>query len=474
MGAIAAFLSASEPDPERAVAAMLDVVPHRGSRRQILLHGRCALSCIDSDDLPEAALGTFDGIAVAFTGALDNADALVGELVGLGGRPPDLTAPSLIAAGFRAFGADLPAHLRGVFSVALSDGQSVHCFRDQIGHRPLFWRSDGRGFFAATEAKQVVAGAGIPKEPDLDVVERIVFRNYDDETPAALRGVRRLPKATLLSADDEGVRLRTYWHPERLLESARLSRDDIKARFDQLMDQAVSRSLTGRDVISLSGGIDSPALAAYAAPRHAERFGRPLHALTVVYPKYPSVDERRYVEPLAASLGMPVHFYEQEVNALADLGRWVALADTPYPAASLAHYAEDYERARNLGFRRVLTGEHAEYVIAMQWFLLDHYLTHGRWQAARRELRARRARGWSWFSLARLVMRSLAPDPVMSLRNSFGSRRASTVPAWIDRRRVARERTVSVRARWSRIQLTGFIGPGISLEAEEVCQAVSG
>jgi asparagine synthetase B (glutamine-hydrolysing) len=253
-----------------------------------------------------------------------------------------------------------------------------------------------------------------------------------------------------------------------------MSSGEIKARFDELMDQAVSRSLTGRDVVSLSGGIDSPALAAYAAPRHAERFGRPLHALTVVYPKHPSVDERRYVEPLAASLGMPVHFYEQEVNALADLGRWVALADTPYPAASLAHYAEDYERARNLGFRRVLTGEHAEYVIAMHWFLLDHYLTHGRWQAARRELRARRARGWSWFSLARLLMRSLAPDPVMSLRHSFGARRASTVPAWIDRRRVAKDKTASVRARWSRIQLTGFIGPGISLEAEEVCQAVSG
>jgi asparagine synthase (glutamine-hydrolysing) len=475
MGAIAAFLSASAADPERALAAMMDVVPHRGTRRHTLIHGSCALACVDSEDLPDAALGAFDGIAVAFAGSLDNADELAREIGRIGvGLPPDLTPSSLLAAGFRAFRADLPARLRGVFSAAITDGRSVHCFRDHIGYRPLFWRADAHGFFAASEAKQVVAGAGIPKEPDLEVVERIVFRDYDDETPAALIGVRRLPKSTVITASDDGVRLRKYWHPERLLETARLSRDDIRARFDELMDQAVSRTLTGRDVISLSGGIDSPAVAAYGAPRHAERFGRPLPAMTVVYPKYPSVDERRYVEPVAAALGMPVHFYEQEANALADLDRWVALADTPYPAASLAHYAEDYGRARNLGFRRVLTGEHAEYVVAMQWLLLDHYLTHGRWQAARRELRTRRARGWSWFSLTRLVMRSLAPDPVMRLRHSFGARRASTVPAWIDRRRVARNKSASVRGRWSRIQLTGFIGPGIALEAEEVCQAVSG
>jgi asparagine synthase (glutamine-hydrolysing) len=453
---------------------MLDVVPHRGDRRQTLLHGRCALSCVISDDMPETAIGEIDGIAVAFVGGLDNANDLAMELGRRNAGPSVAGLPALLAAGFREFDLELPERLRGAFAVAISDGQRVHCFRDHIGHRPLFYRTDGRGFFAATEAKQIVAGAGIVKEPDPEVVERIVFRNYDDQTPAALRGVRRLPKSTVISADGEGVRLHRYWKPEQLLETARLTEDDVKTRFEELMGQATSRSLTGRDAISLSGGIDSPALAAFAAPLHLERFGRPLHALTVVYPDYPSVDERRYVEPLAAQLGMPLHLYEQKSNALADLARWVALADSPYPAASLAHYAEDYGRVRELGIRRLLTGEHAEYVIAMQLFLLSHYLTRGRWAPARRELAARRARGWSWFSLVRLVLRSIAPDPVMNARHALGRHRALTVPPWIDRRRVARDKSVSVRERWRRVQLTGFIGPGISLEAEEVCQAVTG
>jgi asparagine synthase (glutamine-hydrolysing) len=474
MGAIAIFLSPAAAVVPDVAVPMMEVVPHRGDRRETLVHGRCVLSCVSWDDQPDTAVGQFDGFAVVFVGDLDNADDLALELERRSRRPPVSGLPALLAAGFREFGVDLPARLRGVFAGAISDGNRVHCFRDHIGHRPLFYRSDGRGFFAASEAKQVVAGAGIDKEPDLDVVERIVFRNYDDDTPASLRGVRRLPKSTLISADGEQVRLHRYWKPERLLETAKLSADDIRTRFEELMGQATSRSLTGRDAISLSGGIDSPALAAFAAPLHLERFGRPLHALTVIYPDHPSVDERRYVEPLAARLGMPLHLYEQKSNALADLARWVALADSPYPAASLAHYAEDYGRVRELGFRRLLTGEHAEYVIAMQLFLLSHYLTRGRWAPARRELAARRARGWSWFSLVRLVLRSIAPDPVMNARHALGRHRALTVPPWIDRRRVARDKSVSVRERWRRVQLTGFIGPGISLEAEEVCQAVTG
>lgn len=474
MGAIAVFLSSNGDAPHDAVTAMSRAVPHRGDRIEVLVLGRCALSCVNDDGVTDAIVGEADGIGTAFAGTIDNRQDLLDDLQ-RGGTPIlDATVPALLAACFRAFGEDMPARIRGVFAGAVTDGERVYCFRDHVGYGPLFYRSDGRGFYAATEAKQVVVGAGIPKEPDLDVVERIFLHNVDDETPCALRGVRRLPKATGITADRNGIRLRRYWQPELLLETARYSADELKARFDQLMDQAVSRCLTGKDVVSLSGGIDSPAVAAFAAPRHLERFGRPLHAQTVVYPKYPSVDERRYVEPLAKQLGMPLHMWEQETNALSDLDRWAALTDTPFRGTSAAQYAEDYGRARDLGFRMVLTGEHAEFVFALQSFLVDHYLTHGRFHAAWRELSARRAKGYSLWSLARFLGRSLAPDTVMSARNALKKPKLSTIPAWVDKRRVADAPAVAVWERWRRLQLAGFIGPGISLEVDEICQAVSG
>jgi hypothetical protein len=48
------------------------------------------------------------------------------------------------------------------------------------------------------------------------------------------------------------------------------------------------------------------------------------------------------------------------------------------------------------------------------------------------------------------------------------------VPDWIDPRRASEEEPVRVSERWRRGQLLAFIGPGIALEAEEVCQAVCG
>ncbi|OGO55223.1 MAG: hypothetical protein A2V85_09615 [Chloroflexi bacterium RBG_16_72_14] len=359
-----------------------------------------------------------------------------------------------------------------MFAGAVSDGETVFAFRDHIGYRSLVYRRDAAGFYAAAEAKQVVAGAGIPRQPDLEVVEHVFYRSADDDTPCALKGVLRLPKMTGITAGDAGTRLRRYWDPASLLETARFGPDELKDRFDALMDQAVSRSLTGRDAISLSGGIDSPAIAAYAAPRHLELAGRPLQAVSVVYPRYPSVDESRYVIPLAEQLGLPLQTYEQEANPLDDLATWTALADTPFPGATLAQYAEDYRRVRGLGMLGLLTGEHAEFVFAIRWFTLGHLLTHGRFGAARRELAQRRAQGMSLLGLARLAGRSVAPHRVMAARHAIGRRWPPTVPRWVNWHRAAQETPVPVRERWRRSQLAGFIGPGVALEAEEVCQVV--
>jgi asparagine synthase (glutamine-hydrolysing) len=479
VGAIAVFLPHDGPAEPGVPRVMAGASPHRGPRIDTLVHGRCALACTNPDDAPDAVIATVDHLAVAFVGSLDNAADLARDLeqvesAAIGDPGLDGSLPALLAAGFRAYGEDMPARLRGVFSGAISDGERVFCFRDHIGYRPLFYRSDSRGFFGASEAKQVVAGAGIPREPDLEVVDGIFFRSISDDTPSALKGVRRLPKATGIIADRDGVRLRRYWDPESLLETAPLPFDELRARFITLMDQAVTRCMTGQDAISLSGGIDSPAIAAFAAPRHLELFGQPLQAMSVVYPKYPSVDESRYVKLLANYYGIPLHTYEQTTNNLAGLARWTALADTPFPGASLAQYEEDYRRVRALGLRTVLTGEHAEFVFAFQWNRLDHYLTHGRFRAARSELAGRRARGQSWLSLLRLIGRSVAPHRVLAARNAMGRRWPVMLPRWIDKAKATEEEPVPVRERWRQSQLAAFIGPGIALEAEEVCQAVIG
>ena len=449
---------------------MAAAAPHRGTDVTVVEVGAAALSLADRP-AADLVIGVRDGLALALTGSWDNADEVARELSSDAGD-----RVSLLADAYRRWGDDVPARMRGVFAAVITDGRRVVAFRDHVGYRPIFYRSERDAFFVASEAKQVLAGSGIGREPDVDVVEAILFRAVEDDTPSALRGVMRLPKASVLTVEPpaEPV-IRRYWHPERLLESARMDDEELQERFEVLFDQAVSRCLSGSDAVALSGGIDSPAVAAYAAPRHAERFGRPLQAISVTFPDHPSVDERRFVEPLAAELNIPLHLFEQHANPIADMRRWVKVTDTPYPGAALAQYEEDYLRARSLGIGTVLTGEHAEYVFALQWYTLDHFLTHRRWGPALRQLRERRRGGASMVALARLIARSVASDRFMELRNSLDrGRRRPTIPAWVDHGRVAPGPGRAASARWRGSQLTGFIGPGISLEAEEVCQAVCG
>ena len=315
MGAIAAYVSGAAEPALREVEAMSAAVPHRGAHVQTLVHGRCALGCTTNGTVRDATLAAGRDAAAAFVGKLDNAADLQRDLVGRGLVTAGSSHAALVAAAFVAYGKDFPNRLRGVFAGVVTDGTRAYAFRDQLGYGTLFYRADGRDFYAATEAKQVVAGAGIKREPDLDVVERIFFNSYDDDTPCALRGVRRLPKSHSVEAGPAGIRLRRYWDPEPLLETARMSDEEMAERFAELMDQAVSRCLTGADVISLSGGIDSPAVAAFAAPRHLELSGQPLTALSAVYPKYPSVDERPYIELLATHFQIPLHTFEQQATS---------------------------------------------------------------------------------------------------------------------------------------------------------------
>jgi asparagine synthase (glutamine-hydrolysing) len=474
LGAIAGYLGDSA-DPRAVLDAMLAAAPHRGPRTTVLSVGQCFLAARWSDAIPDAAVGVSSGVGIAFVGTLDNQKELAHELSrsrsSAGPTQPD-DLVNVLADAYRQWGPGFPSRMRGVFAGIVTDGWTVYGFRDQLGHKPLFYRHDGRSFWVASEPKQVVAGAGFSREPDLDVVEATFYRSLDDLSPAALRGVERLPKMSGLVANRSSAQRQRYWFPERLLETGSYADVDLQERFDSLMGTAVRRSLTGRDVLFLSGGIDSPAIAAYGAPLHQETYGRPLPALTVVFPRYPSVDESRYASLLAAHYGMPLHMFEQEANASADFARWTALADTPFRAAALSQYEESNLHVRGLGLSNILTGEHAEFLTAIGWFTLDHYLSHGRVRSAWRELMAHRAKGRPWRNVLRRAGRAASSGYVINAVNRVTRHRSPLVPSWVDERHATSERPIPVRERWRRSQLGAFIGPGTSLEAEEICQAV--
>jgi asparagine synthase (glutamine-hydrolysing) len=452
---------------------MMAAAPHRGSRFDAVTHGATVLGITCSDTRTETSLATQDGIATAFCGVLDNTQELAGH-VGLTAERDVLDPARLLALLYKRYGEDAPKRLRGVFAAVVSDGNRLCCFRDQVGFGTLFYRHDGSGCYVATEAKQVVAGSGIIKEPDLEVLEQLFYQTYDDNTPSALRGVQRLPKGSSLVVEPSSAYVRPYWIPAAMLETARPLAAEVEARFDELMMLAVARCVTGEDVISLSGGIDSPAIAAYAGPEYLRRTGRRLPAVTVVYPDFPNVDERGYVESVARDLGLSLTIYSQESKPVDRLRDWVDMADGPIPRVGLPLYEEHYRHIRNLGHRTVLTGELAEFVFDTWNDMVTHLLLHWRLKALLKYLESRRARGASIKSIGRQLASTFVPTPITAARLR---RNRTAVADWVDLRKAneaAVRSLVPAKQRWRKLQLGAFFGPGVSMGADDLCQDLCG
>ena len=480
MGSITAVLSYTHSPSEELAERGLRAAPHRGTTIRSRSLSRVVVATTNTQAWPEdVTLSKGDSVIVAVQGRLDNLPELIDRLRATG-TPPSATPADVVRSLFQRHGERTPALLRGVFAVVVSDGNRMWCFRDHLGLATLFYRSTPDAIYVATEAKQVVAAAGIPWRPDPDVVHAILHRDYDDETPTALKGVSRLPKMTLLLAEPHRVRRRRYWQPERLIESGRYSRNDLQDRFDELMTQAMRRILTGDgDVVSLSAGLDSPALIAYGAPEYLRTTGSPLAAITTAYPQLPAVDERPYVEELARVSGLKLHVVERRARFLEGVQDWVRVLDGPVTKIATSDANEAYTQVRDTGYRTMITGEIAEYLTDQRSALVPYLAARLRLGPLKDQLLAARAKGLGWGKLARQVLLSVTP---LSLERAYHRTRARndpTVPDWFHTPALIEldsydPSTTPARNRWATHQLNGFSGPGLSMEADTIVQELCG
>ena len=269
VGAIAGVIVRRGQPDHAEMERMLMAVPHRGSKFAVTTQGRAVLGIAEGR---WTYLGGYGPWQCAFIGPLDNSADLSRELAFDSDNPADL-----VAAAFARWGSDAAGRLRGAFAGIVSDGESAWAFRDHIGGRTFFYRDDGDTWWGATEAKQVVAGANLPRRPDVAAVTRTYYRGT--ATDSALLGVRRLMYSSLLTVNGAGVHESRHWDPgQAILESRDIGPQEAQEELRQRLEVVIGRTLHGDDSVALSGGIDSPMVAAFAAPHHLASFGRPLSA----------------------------------------------------------------------------------------------------------------------------------------------------------------------------------------------------
>jgi asparagine synthase (glutamine-hydrolysing) len=467
---------------------MLAAAPHRGSAVDLRCCGNAVVGVSNCLDEADSALSTRGELVAALSGRLDNAPELAHELTQAGFAPASNSGADILVSAFRAYGVEAPNRFRGVFAGIVTDGRQMWSFRDHVGFQPLFYTHASRDFCVATEVKQVIAGAQLQREPDTDVLERIFYGRLRQDSPSAFKGVNRLPHGMTLTVNGNGISAtRPYWYPRRLLETGRFSSlQEVKERFDERFEQAVSRCLTGSDVVSLSGGVDSPAVAGYAAPLYQQRTGRPLPALSLVFPDHPKVDERPYIESITRFLGMDLHTCVSKAKNLDNLSEWCQVLDGPVPSVNAPQMREFYLEARRLGYRNILTGDISECVVDLPLHVAGHLLVRGRWLALARHLENQRQNGRAfrtgsnWRKFAAQLLMPFVPGSIANwylvARNLDFAKR---IPDWLDAR-VVREHPFRNDlvppgwARWSALQTMPVTGCPITMEGVEIIAAQSG
>ncbi len=220
-------------------------------------------------DLSDAAAQPmFDpalGLGIVFNGAIYNHPELRRELKELGYHFYSQGDTEVLLKAYHAWGSAFVKRLNGMFAFALweRDSGRVVLGRDRLGIKPLYYAEIPGGLRFASTLPALLADPTI--DTNIDPVALNHYLSFHAVVPAPftlLKGVRKLPPATLLSIEADGTRREsTYWTLDfhRDSDDEARSFDEWKEILLNALRLAVRRRLVADVPVGalLSGGVDS-------------------------------------------------------------------------------------------------------------------------------------------------------------------------------------------------------------------------
>jgi len=203
------------------------------------------------------------GGLLLFKGRIDNGDALRRDL---GVRHRD--AEALYAAGYTRWGDAVDLRVIGQFAtiIAFPDERRVRCARSPLQAPPLHIWHDRERVIVASLARILFAGGDVVAEVDEQKIADSLYLNYAEAERGWYRNVARVATGCHVSITPGGIASRRYYDSSAL-PRIRLKRDsDYVEAANALLMEGTRAALAGRSTpaISLSGGLDSQGVAAFA------------------------------------------------------------------------------------------------------------------------------------------------------------------------------------------------------------------
>lgn len=300
--------SADAPVEER-IRRMTAALRHRGPDHQDvfvappILLGHTRLSIIDLAPTGNQPMLSEDGrVALVYNGEIYNFPELRGELERAGHAFRGTSDTEVVLRAYLQWGDSIFARFNGMFAIALWDGrtQELHLARDRFGIKPLFFAPRGRALLFGSEIKALLAWGGLERRLDWTFLHEYLYFGNSLRAGTAFEGIYKVLPGTHLRITRTGISERRFFDLNHL-ESRAGDLEAYTRGVREHLEAAVRRHLISDVPVALflSGGIDSSAIATFAARHYRGR----LKTYTAGFEHGGDVDERPRARKLAQALG---------------------------------------------------------------------------------------------------------------------------------------------------------------------------
>jgi len=313
-----------------------------------------------------AQIATLDNFSwIAGDVRIDDRDTLIAQLSPCCLDLNVASSAELILHAYARWGEACVEHLLGDFSFVIWDARwrRVFAARDHLGVKPLFYALAGDCLVVSNTVDCIrhvpIVSDALNDQAVGDFL--LIGRNANPNT-TFFKAIQRLPVAHRLTAGAGGVRTARYWtlpiEDPMYYKHAHCYVD----RFRELLQSAVRDRLpTGPLGILMSGGLDSPLLAATAV-----QLGAPTTAFTNVFDRLFPDEERHYAALAAKQIGIPIRYTVKDDEPWG----WAAdairtSAPVPNPLMLAGHF--QYHRDLSVQARVFFVGDGPDAALTYEW-----------------------------------------------------------------------------------------------------------
>jgi asparagine synthase (glutamine-hydrolysing) len=316
--------------------------------------GMRRLSIIDLSGSHQPIANETGDVRIVLNGEIYNYRELRRELVERGHRFTTDGDVEVVLHLYEEMGVKCVERLNGMFALAIHDQPRGRLWlaRDRLGIKPLYYRRLANGLAFASDLSSLAAATD--GEFDASALLSYLGNSYVPEPATIYQNIYKLEIAGQMVVEGGTVRLSRYWRPD-CLTPWEGSVDAAAERLEELLLDSAQLQLRS-DVpvgIFLSGGVDSSAVAAFAAKVNG---ADAVKTFTIDFIGKQGEDAA-YAESLARRIGAEHHRIEVDIHEQARaLDGLLPILDEPMSDSSIVPTYILSQQARELGVKVLLSG----------------------------------------------------------------------------------------------------------------------